>query len=650
VSQDTRIGTEIAGYHIDSLIGRGGMSVVYLAHHTGLERKAALKLLAPELAENEAFRARFVRESRIAAGLDHPNVIPVYEAGEADGLLYIAMRYVRGSDLRTLLAEHGPLDVADVVRVVDQVADALVAAHSEGLVHRDVKPGNVLMSPATPPARVGHLYLADFGLTKKSLSGSGLTRSGQFVGTTDYVAPEQIRAEPVDGRADVYSLGCVLYECLTGEPPFVRDVEVAVMFAQLNDAPPRPTDARPELPEAIDAVVAKAMAKTPGARYQGPGDLAEAVHRALRVDPERVAPAPLAVPARRRRGLLVGAVSGLAVIALLVGLLVANRGPSHPGTLPSTGASASGSPKGPSILTGFKGVVEIDPSTGRVGTTSPLDLGVNIFDVQIGRPLVAAEGAVWVAVTTPAMELVKLDSATGAPERPIVLSSQRPSSISLAARNGAVWALPNGTHQSNPPTDLVRIDPATDRVVGRIHTGVGVGVADGPEGVWVVGSGRLSEIDTSRNEIARRIPVDAHASGIALAAGAVWLSDYLDGVVYRVDPATERQRAIPLPGSVDSIAADSSGVWILDRKSGSVARIDPASGTLGSPIRVGANPSNLALGGGSVWVADPDEGTVWRVDEVTGVATSFPVAEDPGPGWVSFGEGGVWASMEGLVH
>ena len=216
---DGRIGTLLAGYRIESLIGRGGMSVVYLAHHEGLERKAALKLLAPELAENEAFRQRFVRESRIAAGLDHPNVIPVYDAGEADGLLFIAMRYVRGSDLKSLLAEHGPLDPADVVRVMDQLGAALDAAHEEGLVHRDVKPANILLSPATPPTKVGHVYLADFGLTKKSLSGSGITRSGQFVGTIDYVAPEQIRSEPVDGRTDVSSMGGVLYECLTGEPP-----------------------------------------------------------------------------------------------------------------------------------------------------------------------------------------------------------------------------------------------------------------------------------------------------------------------------------------------------------------------------------------------------------------------------------------------
>ena len=282
MASDPRVGTTVAGYRIESLIGRGGMSVVYLAQHEGLERKAALKLLSPELADNQSFRQRFIRESRIAAGLDHPNVIPVYDAGEADGELYIAMRYVRGSDLKTLLAEHGPLVPADVVRVMDQLGAALDAAHEEGLVHRDVKPANVLMSPPTPPAKVGHLYLADFGLTKKSLSGSGVTKSGQFVGTIDYVAPEQIRSEPVDGRTDVYSLGCVLYECLTGEQPFARDTEVAVMFAHLNDQPPRPSARRPELPGGIDAVVATAMAKAPDKRYQSAGDLARATHEALR--------------------------------------------------------------------------------------------------------------------------------------------------------------------------------------------------------------------------------------------------------------------------------------------------------------------------------------------------------------------------------
>jgi serine/threonine-protein kinase len=654
MSQDTRIGTEIGGYRIESVIGRGGMSVVYLARHEGLERQAALKLLAPELAENEGFRQRFVRESRIAAGLDHPNVIPVYDAGEADGVLYIAMRYVRGSDLKTLLAEHGPLDLPDVVRVMDQLGAALDAAHSEGLVHRDVKPANVLLSPATPPAKIGHLYLADFGLTKKSLSGSGVTKSGQFVGTIDYVAPEQIRSEPVDGRADVYSLGAVLYECLAGEPPFVRDTEVAVMFAQLNDRPPRPTVGRPELPAAIDDVVAKAMAKAPDLRYPTAGNTAQAAREALQTAlgtaPDTRVPVAPSGPRLRRVGLLVGAVTLAAAVAVLVGVLVANSGSNHPAPPSASGASvpasSPSSPKKSLFLTGFRGVVELDPSTGRVGTTSRLDLNAGQFEGQVGRPLLAAEGAIWVAVTVPDMELVKLDPRTGDNQGTIVLSSRRAGSVSLAARNGSLWVLPNGsTTEANPPNDLVRIDPATDRVVARIHTGFGSGVADGPEGVWVVGNGILSEIDTGQNTIARQIPVDANASGVAVADGAVWVSDFLDGVVYRVDPATKHQRVVHLPGGVDSIAADSSGVWVLDRASGSVVRIDPTTNTPDSPLRVGANPSALAVGGGSVWVADPDEGTLWRVDEVTGERTSFPVAKNPGPGWVSVGEGGVWASM-----
>src|SRR6266516_3706671 len=208
---DSRIDTELAGYRIEQLIGRGGMSVVYLAEHLRLRRKVALKILAPELAENTSFRDRFIRESQLAAGLDHPNVIPVYDAGETDGVLYIAMRFVRGTDLAHVLRD-GPLELMDTVRVVDAVANALDAAHAQGLVHRDVKPGNVLIAASPTGDRMGHLYLADFGLTKRALSVSGITHTGQFVGTIDYVAPEQIKGEAVDGRSDVYSLGCLLYE------------------------------------------------------------------------------------------------------------------------------------------------------------------------------------------------------------------------------------------------------------------------------------------------------------------------------------------------------------------------------------------------------------------------------------------------------
>src|SRR5436190_3428587 len=274
-------GTDFAGYRILSLLGRGGMAVVYLAEHLGLERKVAIKVLAPALGEDARFRDRFVRESRMAASLDHPNVIPIYEAGEADGRLFIAMRYVEGTDLKGLIHEFGPLDPAEAVSVIRQVAGALDAAHARGLVHRDVKPANVLISSSAESKEEQHVYLSDFGLTKRTSSDSGLTGTGQFVGTLDYAAPEQFEGKPLDARTDVYSLGCVLYECLAGHPPFRKEFDAALMYAHLSDPAPKPSEERRELPEAIDAVVDRAMAKSPDDRYQRAGDVARAAATAL---------------------------------------------------------------------------------------------------------------------------------------------------------------------------------------------------------------------------------------------------------------------------------------------------------------------------------------------------------------------------------
>ncbi|WP_354643981.1 serine/threonine-protein kinase [Kitasatospora camelliae] len=260
-------GQQLAGYRLERLIGRGGMAVVYRAEDLRLGRTVAVKLLAPELARNDVFRQRFARESKIAASIDHPHIVPVYEAGEAEGVLYIAMRYVRGRDLRALLDREGPLPVRQTARIAVQVASALDAAHAHELVHRDVKPGNILIAEGTDSEHPEYAYLTDFGLTKKSLSLTGLTTVGQFVGTLDYVAPEQISGKPVDGRCDVYSLGAVVHEMITGFPPYERDDDLALLWAHLNDPPPRLTARRPELPEALDEVIATAMAKTPDDRY-----------------------------------------------------------------------------------------------------------------------------------------------------------------------------------------------------------------------------------------------------------------------------------------------------------------------------------------------------------------------------------------------
>ncbi|MFD9792825.1 serine/threonine-protein kinase [Streptomyces sp. NPDC059070] len=261
------VGRRIAGYLVEQEIGRGGMAVVYRARDLRLERTVALKLLAPELARNDTFRRRFTHESRVAAAIDHPHIVPVFEAGETDGVLYIAMRYVSGRDLRALLDQEGPLPVPTAARIAAQVASALDAAHEHDLVHRDVKPGNILVARGTDSDHPEHVYLTDFGLTKKSLSLTGFTTVGQFVGTLDYVAPEQISGRPVDGRCDVYSLACVVYETMTGGPPFQRDDDMALLWAHQYDRPPPLTERRPGIAPALDGVLAKALAKSPDDRY-----------------------------------------------------------------------------------------------------------------------------------------------------------------------------------------------------------------------------------------------------------------------------------------------------------------------------------------------------------------------------------------------
>jgi predicted Ser/Thr protein kinase len=269
-------GSQLGSYRIEGYIGRGGMGVVYRAEHAHLGRQVALKLLAPELAENQSFRERFVRESRVAARVDHPNVIPIYEAGEADGHYFIAMRFVDGLDLREILHSTGPLDLTRALSVLTQVAGALDAAHAQGLVHRDVKPGNILVVPDSE-----HCYLTDFGLTKAISSDTAFTATGQFVGTTDYVAPEQIEGKELDRRTDVYSLGCVFYECLAGMTPFRRDSDMAVMWAHMQEPPPRVTERRPDLPAGLNAVISTAMAKSKDDRYPSCSTFAAAARSAI---------------------------------------------------------------------------------------------------------------------------------------------------------------------------------------------------------------------------------------------------------------------------------------------------------------------------------------------------------------------------------
>src|SRR6516225_1413230 len=275
------VGDEFAGYRTRSVLGRGGMSVVYQAENLRLNSVIALKVLAPELAADDVFRARFLEESRIAASLNHPNVIPIYDMGSQDRLRFIAMRYVSGTDLRQIIKKRGRILPATALFFTGQAARALDAAHRKGLVHRDVKPGNLLIERGSDEADPDHLYLADFGITKHAMSRTGLTSTGQFLGTIDYVAPEQIRGLSVLGLADQYSLGCVLYECLTGRVPFEKDLDAAIIWAHVEETPVMPTALRPDLPPEIDEVFGRVLAKRPDERYGSCREFIDAARTAL---------------------------------------------------------------------------------------------------------------------------------------------------------------------------------------------------------------------------------------------------------------------------------------------------------------------------------------------------------------------------------
>ena len=288
------VGNEFAGYRLRSVIGRGGMSVVYQAENPRLGSVIALKVLAPELADDDVFRTRFLEESRTAASMNHPNVIPIYDMGSYNDLLYIAMRYVAGTDMRQMIKKRGRMIPATAVFLIGQAARALDAAHRKGLVHRDVKPGNLLVERGSDEEDPDHVYLADFGITKHAMSRSGLTSTGQFLGTIDYVAPEQIQGTSVTGLADQYSLGCVLYECLTGRVPFEKDLDAAIIWAHVEEMPPMPSTLRPDLPPAVDQVFSRVLAKRPEQRYRNCREFIDAARVSLgplAVDPQASGPA-----------------------------------------------------------------------------------------------------------------------------------------------------------------------------------------------------------------------------------------------------------------------------------------------------------------------------------------------------------------------
>ena len=595
---DRRIGSELAGYRVEALVGRGGMGVVYRAYDLALERPVALKILAPELAEDERFRERFLRESRLAASIDHPNIIPVYDAGEVAGELYIAMRYVDGSDLKNLLAD-GPLPAERAVVVVSQVAGALDAAHERGLVHRDVKPANVLLDER------GHVYLADFGLSRRLGEPAAALGAAQSLGTIDYVAPEQIRGEEVDSRADLYSLGCLLYECLAGEPPFRRGTDSAVLYAHLEESPPT-------LP-GLEDVLPKALAKEPEERFQTGHELVEAARQALGIAEPKSSRWPLAVAA-----------VGIALVAAALAAFFLTR---------SDGGGTTSAPGGR--------LVRIDPVSNGV------ERSVAVGD---GPEAVAAgSGHVWVASFLDGT-LWQVDPRSGGPTR--IAAVGRPFAVTIADGSAYVAASGPGQFTGN----VSKFDAMTGDRGGGLQ-GVFCSLASGAYGVWVAGCPNVQKLSTegATPRFVANVVIPFAKPGTAanqregLAAmaqgeGAVWvIGDAADRRLWRIDPERHRIEAtINLGFPPGGVAAGSGAVWVTDELGDRVVRIEPATNRVVGVIPVGRGAMGVATGAGSVWVADAIDHAVTRIDPLTNrVTATIPVKAAVKA--VAVGEGSVWA-------
>jgi YVTN family beta-propeller protein len=667
---DPRLGSTLAGYRITSLLGRGGMSVVYLAEDVGLRRRVAIKLIAPELAEDRSFRERFVRESRLAASLEHPGIVPIYGAGEHEGVLYIAMRYVEGTDLRALLEARGPLEPREAIPILRQVATALDAAHDRGLIHRDVKPGNILLDRADPP----HAYLTDFGLTRLTTSRSSLTSTDQFLGTVDYAAPEQIEGHELDGRADQYGLACVAFECLTGSPPFGERDPMAVLWAHVYQQPSAPSSVRPELPTEMDAPVVKAMAKSKENRFASCEAFVGALEPAARAMRERAdatpdgrggpATAPPAGRGPRRPGRASVVVAVLAALAVVAAAVLITRGggarapgsssPAETGPSPSVASTASTSPI---AKPGFVGVGRMDPKTGRVLQGFPLALRIGSPEAGPGGGLmVAGEGALWaLSGGNSLLPLLEVDPSSGKVLHSITLATTVPGGTvvqkySFTVGDGSLWVAVDTPIADTPlQSDVLRIDPASG-VVQRFRTGSGdAGIAVGAGAVWVAhADGALSRIDLGTKKITRRFAsVGTDASAVTVNGNTVWVAETLAGEVVSVDATTHHvSRPILLTGGADQIVAAKGAIWVLDTKLGNVYVIDETTRQVIDTVRVGALPRSMARGPGAVWTANGGDGTVTRIDVSSRAKQTFPTGESPGSGpcCVAVGLGSVWVA------
>ena len=637
-SSPLSVGSTFGPYRIDAVLGHGGMGVVYRAEDRRLARPVALKLLAEHHAADAHFRDRFLRESRLAAAIEHPGVVPIYEAAAVDGTLYIAMRYVDGRDLGALLTEEGRLDPERAVGIVEQLADALDAAHARGLIHRDVKPSNAIVADERGRELI---YLVDFGITRDLGSDESLTETGAMVGTVDYLAPERIRGGTVDGRADVYSLGCVLHQCLTGTVPFPAESDLARIYAHLEHPPPWPSASRPELPTGIDAVVERALAKDPDDRWQTCGELAQAARAALGRTvaaprpPTRPGPAdgvrsdaPSAErPGRSRRPVL----AALALLAATAGIvaLVSGGGDGTATVAPTGGQvvaidAATGRISGrlaagrtPTALARGPGgrlwmvdaeartLMRLDPESGELETTAT---GATPVDVAVGA------GGLWVANGTPRENsfslgphldvVVRLDPDSHRQWARIAVPGSKEFADSrgvdqqLAASTDAVWVVP-------VTGSVVRIDARAAAITATSARIQARSVATGRAGVWAISEARaVVSLDPRTAKVRRRIRLPTDLDVLTVGATAAWVTAAGDGRLWRIPgDGTAVPGSVEVGAGVTDVVATPAGVWVTNPGAGTVTQVDPDAMRVVRVIEVGGTPRSLATDGRTVWVA-----------------------------------------------
>ncbi len=672
---ELRPGDVFAGHRIEGVAGRGGMGVVYRATAQDLDRVVALKLVAPALTTDPSFRERFIRETKVAASLDHPNVIPVFAAGEEAGRLYFSMRYVEGDDLRTLIRREVRLAPERAAAIVAQVGSALDAAHASGIVHRDVKPANVLMTGRD------HAYLTDFGLTKRLHSAAADTRPGGWVGTLGYVAPEQIRGERVDARADIYALGCILFHALTGATPYARESDEATLWAHLNDPPPPIGPRAPGVPEDFEAVIARALAKDPADRFGSAGDLGRAAlaaaGQARAVSSERVVAVGAAAPGGGDDPDTMASPGGANPPSTPDAAEGAPAAPANTPRPPTRlalrrlgavrrrrpGRRTASRPKRGVVVAAAAGVLLLgaggaaltftadrvnDPGR-RAGGPADVVAGRLAATVGVGpRPnaLVIAGGRLWVASQGETrLRLIDIKTNKPVPSAPKVGVG----AAALDAGFGSVWIV-KGTTQT-----LLEYGVKRARRVGAPITlppGTAVSVATGAGGVWVGSrSGReafepqtVARIDPRAATIAGSALIQPDGvQDIAVGDGAVWVVGRERAIVTRIDVSTNDEERLVLGGDPQRIALGQGAVWVSNND-GSVSRINLKSLNV-KRIPVGREPRGIAVGRGAVWVANSLDGTATRIDPKTGKVVGEPVEVGGNPSAVAVRGGAAWISL-----